>query len=261
MARPAFVDCHTHVCPSGDDGASSLAEGAVLCREAARRGTAILFATPHVWPHLPLTAQREERIRLAFAELAPLAELELRLGYELTPTRPLLEEDLRRYALGGTNRVLIEVPFWVGYDDLLSVAEHAEDCRLRPVIAHPERAEEVLARPELARELHDRGWILQVNASSLLGRHGLGSRELGWNLVDGRLAGLVASDGHRQARPPHLDEAYALVHARVGEEANRLFDGSALLSGASSESAAADPDRANRAKTPDAPLCGHALPS
>jgi hypothetical protein len=38
----------------------------------------------------------------------------------------------------------------------------------------------------------------------------------------------VASDGHRQARPPHLDEAYELLVERVGEAANRLFDGSAL---------------------------------
>ena len=63
MPRPAFVDCHSHVCPSGDDGAGSVEEGAVLCREAARRGTGVLFATPHVWPHLPLTPEREERIR------------------------------------------------------------------------------------------------------------------------------------------------------------------------------------------------------
>jgi len=235
MARPAFVDCHSHVCPSGDDGASSPAEGAVLCREAARRGTGILFATPHVWPHLPLTAAREARIELAFAELAPLAGLELRLGYELTPTRPLLEEDLGRYALGGTDCVLIEVPFWAGYDELLLVAEHAEECGLRPVIAHPERAEEVLARPELTRELYDRDWILQVNASSLLGRHGLGPRELAWNLVERGLAGLIGSDGHRQARPPHLDEAYELVQERLGEEANRLFEGGALLAHARPE--------------------------
>jgi len=99
MSRFAFVDCHSHVCPSGDDGASSIAEGAILCREAARRGTGILFATPHVWPHLPLTAAREERIRSAFAELAPRAGLELRLGFELTPSEPLLHEDLHRYAL------------------------------------------------------------------------------------------------------------------------------------------------------------------
>jgi protein-tyrosine phosphatase len=228
MTRPSFVDCHSHVCPSGDDGAGSIQEGAVLCREAARRGTGILFATPHVWPHLPLTEAREESIRSAFAELAPRAGLELRLGYELTPNAPLLEEDLRRYALGGTDRILIEVPFWVGYDELLLVAAHAVDCGVQPVIAHPERAEEVLARPVLAAELVERGWLLQVNASSLLGRHGLGTRELAWDLVERGLATIVASDGHRQARPPHLDEAYAVVRERLGEKASRLFDGSAL---------------------------------
>lgn len=228
MTRPLFVDCHSHVCPSGDDGAASVAEGAILCREAARCGTGVLFATPHVWPHLTLTKPREERVRTAFAELAPRAGLELRLGFELTPHLALLDEDLRRYALGGTDRVLIEVPFWTGYDELLLVAAHAEDCGLQPVIAHPERAEEVLARPQLADELSARGWLLQVNGSSLLGRHGLATHELGWDLVERGLASLVASDGHRQARPPQLDEAYSLVARRVGETADRLFDGSAL---------------------------------
>ena len=228
VKRPAFVDCHSHVCPSGDDGAGSVEEGAILCREAARRGTGILFATPHVWPHLPLTPEREVRIRAAFAELAPRAGLELRLGFELTPDDPLLDEDLRRYALEGTDRVLIEVPFWAGYDKLLLVAAHAVDCGLRPLIAHPERSDEVLARPELAEELVAQGWLLQVNGSSLLGRHGIGIRELAWDLVEAGLADVVASDGHRQARPPHLDEAYALARERVGEAADRLFDGSAL---------------------------------
>lgn len=228
MAGPLFVDCHSHVCPSGDDGAGSVEEGAILCREAVRHGTGVLFATPHVWPHLTLTKTREERARAAFAQLAPRAGLELRLGFELTPHRELLDEDLGRYALGGTNRVLIEVPFWTGYDELLLVAAHAVDCGLQPVIAHPERADEVLARPELADDLAARGWLLQVNGSSLLGRHGLASAELGWQLVERGLASLVASDGHRQARPARLDEAYALAVERVGEAAARLFDGSAL---------------------------------
>jgi protein-tyrosine phosphatase len=228
MAGPLFVDCHSHVCPSGDDGAGSVEEGAILCREAARHGTGVLFATPHVWPHLILTKPREERVRAAFAELAPRAGLELRLGFELTPHRELLDEDLSRYALGGTDRVLIEVPFWSGYDELLLVAAHAEDCGLQPVIAHPERADEVLARPELAEKLAARGWLLQINGSSLLGRHGLASEKLGWGLVERGLASLVASDGHRQARPARLEEAYALAVGRVGEAAAALFDGSAL---------------------------------
>jgi protein-tyrosine phosphatase len=227
--RPAFVDCHSHVCPSGDDGAGSVAEGAILCREAARRGTGILFATPHVWPHLPLTHEREELIRRSFAELQPRAGLELRLGFELTPQLRLLDEDLNRYRLGGTDRVLIEVPFWSGFDELLLVAEHASGCGLVPVIAHPERAEEVLARPALAEDLAARGWLLQVNGSSLLGRHGLAARELAFDLLDRGLASLVASDGHRQARPPHLEAAYDVAVERVGTAAAAvLFDGSAL---------------------------------
>ncbi len=237
MTRPFFVDCHSHVCPSGDDGAGSVAEGAILCREAARHGTGVLFATPHVWPHLTLTEERERHVRASFAELAPRAGLDLRLGFELTPHTALLDEDLRRYALGGTEHVLIEVPFWGGWDDLVLVAAHAEDCGLQPVIAHPERADDVLARPGLVDELAEHGWLIQVNGSSLLGRHGLATQELGWQLVERGLASLVASDGHRQARPVQLDEAYALAVARVGESAGRLFDGSAL--GVAARSAAA----------------------
>ncbi len=226
---PDFVDCHSHVCPAGDDGAGTVGEGAALCREAARRGTALLFATPHVWPHLPLGAERERAVRAAFAQLAPQAGLELRLGFELTPTRALLAEDLRRYALEGTDLVLIEVPFTGGLDVLYATLEHAERCGLRPVIAHPERTEAVLTEPAWADDLAGRGFILQVNGSSLLGRDGQEPEELGWRLLEQGTASVVASDGHRPTRPPHLDEAYALAVARLGEErALPLFDGSAL---------------------------------
>lgn len=229
MSFRAFVDCHSHVCPSGDDGAATVAEGAHLTREAARRGTSVLFATPHVWPQLPLSAEREAQIRAAFAELRPLAGLELRLGFELTPHRALLDDDPRRYELEGTGCVLMEVPFTGPVELLLALADHVEAAGLRPVIAHPERTEAVLERPDVAYELAGRGRLLQVNGSSLLGRHGRASAELGLRLVEDGAAALVASDGHRPTRPPHLDEAWELVRARVGEERARpLFDGSAL---------------------------------
>jgi protein-tyrosine phosphatase len=225
----AFVDCHSHVVPSGDDGAQTLAEGLELCRGGAEHGTGVLFATPHVWPQLVLTAERERAIREALAKLAARAPLELRLGFELTPAPPLLDEDPRRYELEGTGAVLVEMPF-VGSSKLLyAVAEHVEAAGLRPVIAHPERTETVLADPAAADRLSERGWLVQVNATSLLGRHGAGPAEAAWQLVEADRVSLVASDGHRTARPPQLDAAYELVRARVGEErALRLFDGSAL---------------------------------
>lgn len=223
-----FVDCHSHVVPSGDDGAATVDEGRALCRSAARHGTSVLFATPHVWPHLPLTAERERAVRAAFVHVRAGAGLELRLGFELTPTQALLAEDPHRYVLEGTDRVLLEVDFVGSADLAFALAEYVERAGLRPVIAHPERTEAVLDDPAVADELAARGWPLQVNASSLTGRHGPDIEELGWSLVEGGLAAVVASDGHRTTRPAHVDEAYRLVRERLGESALSLFDGSAL---------------------------------
>ena len=223
-----FVDCHSHVVPSGDDGASSVRQGIELCREAARHGTAILFATPHVWPHLTLTDEREVAIRQAYDEMRPHAGLELRLGFELTPDPPLLREDMARYELEGTGCVLVEVPFSGDADILFRVAEHIETSGLTPVIGHPERTASVLDDPGIADELAARGWLLQVNGTSVLGLHGPGPEELAWRFLEDGQASLVASDGHRATRPPHLDEAYDAVSGRLGEGAARFFDGSAL---------------------------------
>jgi protein-tyrosine phosphatase len=226
-AVPGFVDIHSHVVPSGDDGVQSVDEGVRLCREAARRGTRVLYATPHVWAHLPLTTERERAVQAAFPQVASTAGLELRLGYELAPARWLLREELRRYALAGTDAVLVEVPFVGPIDVTVAIAELAQAQGLTPVIAHPERGEEVdLGVTEGFAEL---GWLLQVNTTSLLGRHGEEAEELAWRLLRDGTAAFVASDGHREARPPYLDAAFELARAELGAEAAlRFFDGTAL---------------------------------
>jgi protein-tyrosine phosphatase len=228
--EPRFVDVHSHVVPSGDDGVQSLSEGLALARDAFEHGTGTLYATPHVGPHVPpLDSDRDRQIQKAFRQLRERAPLELRLGFELTPMPSLLKEDPWRYLLEGTGHVLVEIPFVGSADLFLEVGEWIERAGLTPIVAHPERTEAVLTNPGLADELAERGWPLQVNASSLLGRHSPEMEQEGWRLIDDQLASLVASDGHRATRPMLLDGAYELVHARVGEDlASRLFDGSAL---------------------------------
>jgi protein-tyrosine phosphatase len=97
-----------------------------------------------------------------------------------------------------------------------------------PVIAHPERSEAVLDEPGLATAMHERGWLLQVNATSVVGYHGTAIETAAWRLIESGSVDLVASDGHRTARPPHLDEAFRAVQARLGERAVGLFEGRAL---------------------------------
>jgi tyrosine-protein phosphatase YwqE len=170
------------------------------------------------------------RAREAFAVVRASAVLELRLGWELTPTRALLAEDPRRYVLEGTDCVLMEIPFVGPADLVFELADSTFAAGLQPLIAHPERTEAVHDRPEVADELAARGCRLQVNATSLLGRHGEEAAELGWDLLERGVATLVASDGHRSTRPAHLDDAYELVVRRLGEDrALPLFDGSQLF--------------------------------
>jgi protein-tyrosine phosphatase len=224
-----FVDCHSHVLPSGDDGAQSVRDSIELCRAAAAAGTRVLVATPHVWPHLPVTRERETAIRAAFDAVAPKVPLELRLGFELTPAPALLREDLRRYALEGTELVLVEVPFRGPADILFEVCERMESQGLSPVVAHPERTEAVQADPRIARDLAALGWRLQVNASSLTGDHGEVAEELGWDFLASRIARVVASDGHRTTRPARVDRAWTLAESRLGADtAGPAFDGTAL---------------------------------
>jgi protein-tyrosine phosphatase len=226
-----FVDVHSHVVPSGDDGAGSVAAGLALCLEAARRGTRVLYATPHVWPTLPLTPERERSVRADHAAMAPLAAehgLDLRLGWELTPSAALLEEEPRRYRLGDLEAVLMEVPFHGSLALAERLGAHIEASGLTPIIAHPERAEGIRAAMDNVASFRDRGWLIQVNATSLLGSHGPEQEDAAWRILRGGLADLVASDGHRTSRPPHLDETHRLVRARLGESADPLFDGTAL---------------------------------
>src|SRR5437588_666600 len=84
--EPLFVDIHSHAVPSGDDGAQSAAEGIALCRDAAAHGTRVLFATPHVFAHLPLTEERERAVRAARDAIRGQRELGRRFVEDGTAT-------------------------------------------------------------------------------------------------------------------------------------------------------------------------------
>ncbi len=146
----------------------------------------------------------------------------------MSRTPSTLDDDPRRYELEGTGCLLMEVPFVGELDLVWALAEHIAEHDLTPVIAHPERSDEVLADAGLALELAGRGFPLQLNATSLTGYHGPDAERVAWRLVDEGAAALVGSDGHRRARPPYVDEAYALARERIGRRADRLFDGTAL---------------------------------
>jgi protein-tyrosine phosphatase len=234
-----FVDVHSHVVPSGDDGAEGIEDGLALCRVAFEAGTDVLFATPHAhapWDTFPPTPERDATYAAALPAMQKEVAawgLDLRRGWEVYPT-VIAPENVEGYALQGTRGILIEFPgFWIDLADAIEIITEAgrvvEAAGLVPVFAHPERCRAVAEDPACVRPLVERGWLLCANAPSFLGRHGPTAERTVWELLDAGQIAIAASDGHTPERPPVLDEAYAVVCERRGEAVARpLFTGSAL---------------------------------
>jgi protein-tyrosine phosphatase len=240
VAGSGFVDVHSHVVPSGDDGAVTVDEGIALCRVAHDAGTRVLFATPHAhaeWDTFPRTAQRTELFERAFPIVRDVVRewgLDLRRGWEVYPSLLTDGVDPEEYRLEGTRALLVEFPGWWldverAVELVATASRRVESAGLVPVLAHPERCPAVVSDPESVRALAEAGWPLCLNGPSLTGEHGSNAERTAWKLLDEGLVSLVASDAHGPGRPPRVDRAYAAVEARVGREAALpLFDGSAV---------------------------------
>ncbi|MGE5274514.1 MAG: CpsB/CapC family capsule biosynthesis tyrosine phosphatase [Verrucomicrobiota bacterium] len=234
-----FVDLHTHVIPSGDDGAPSVEAGLELCRAMAAQGTRVVYGTPHAHPPdswFPITEQRVTLVHDNYAQMKPRCAdfgLDLRLGWELSATGVLVGS-LRDYVLEGTGAVLLELPGpWFSFDDEVAVTrEQATAIRaagFEVVLAHPERSPGIQRRPELLLELVEEGALVCFNADSFVGRHDNACEECSWQLLELGIGDFVASDAHRPERPSRLREAVEAIAARCGEErAQALAQGAAL---------------------------------
>ncbi len=155
VGKQWIVDVHSHVVPTGDDGARTIEDGLQLCRDAAKHGTRVLYATPHIhakWDHYPLTAERLRRYDEAFPVMRAACQrfgLDLRRGFEVYPGALPGSADLHDYGLTGSGAYLIEFPgFWTPERDALALvrreAERAEEAGLLPVLAHPERCAQIV---------------------------------------------------------------------------------------------------------------------
>ena len=192
-----MIDLHTHVLPGLDDGAADIEEAVALCQAAAAEGITALAATPHVRDDYPTTPKQIskglEKLREAVGDvirLLPGAELALD---ELH--RPA--DELRRFALAGNpSYLLVETPY-VGWRlDLSSLFSDLHAVGIVPVLAHPERNLDVQLRPQLLEPLVADGMLVQLTAASIDGRHGRATENCARELLERRLAHLLASDAH-----------------------------------------------------------------
>jgi protein-tyrosine phosphatase len=224
--RVQRVELHFHLLPGVDDGPASMAESVELGRLAVADGTSLVTVTPHVRDLLrrgildEVPARTDAVARALERAGVPLA---IRTGAELAhDDLPYLRDrELDAIAQGppGARWVLLEAPLFG--DDLDGFLAATAEVRARgfgTLIGHPERCAPLMeSREALAAERRAGAWM-QVNGSSLTGRHGPQAREWGIELLHTGVAGVIASDAHRPSRPSVLSAALeALAGIRHAE--------------------------------------------
>jgi protein-tyrosine phosphatase len=196
-----LIDLHTHVLAGLDDGARTLEESVEIARAAAHDGITALAATPHVRTDYPTSAaEMEHGVAALRAELAAqdlsvdvLPGGEIALDY----LPQVSADELARFGLAGNPAyLLIEFPYFGWPLGLPDAVFRLRTEGVVAVLGHPERNPDVQEAPARLRPLVELGAITQLTASSIDGRAGRRARAAAFELLDMKLAHLVASDAH-----------------------------------------------------------------
>lgn len=234
-----MIDLHAHVLPGVDDGPRDVEGSIALLRAAADDGAEVVCATPHVGHDFSVARPAELGRRCADLQaltgdapaLVPAAEVTLGWAVEADE----LDLRLATYGQRGTD-LLVETPYAglsTRFEELLfAVAIRG----VRVLLAHPERNPTFQRDPERLAALARRGILLQVTASSLLGRRRSRRRRLAAALVEEGLAHVIASDAHAAdgSRAPGLRAAVAAAGRLAGGRASWMVTDApaAILDGA-----------------------------
>ena len=222
-----LLDTHTHILWNIDDGSKNQCMSLQMLEIAARSGTKAIFATPHVTerankPSWEEIKEKTQQLRQLCAE----AQIDIMLypGAEVQMNWELLPElgATGAYCLNGGRYLLIELP-------AAEIPAYADEFwyelelkGITPILAHPERYQQLRENPDLLLLWRRRGMLMQCNSGSFTGMFGSSVCENAKVLLANGLVDLLGSDGHRsEGRNTDMSRAAAVIRQLAGEEVLR----------------------------------------
>jgi protein-tyrosine phosphatase len=209
-----------------DDGSPTIEVSLEMLRLAAEGGTTDIVATPHSngeFEYQP--ALIDERI----AELNRLTGSvpKVHRGCDLHLSFDNISEAMdnpSKFSICGGRYVLVECSDLHISGAMDKVLDRLMSVDLVPIVTHPER------NPILQKEItklerwSDMGCLVQVTAGSVLGTFGKRAATTAHGLLEKGLVHVIASDAHDPVhRHPKLDEAYALISSKYGQDVAKML--------------------------------------
>lgn len=225
-----FVDLHTHILPGADDGAQNMADALRMVRMAWNNGTRAIMLTPHYRGAYKRNTPRwhQENFDI-FRQMAAdeFPGMELYLGseahYEVELPDSVMAGEVM--TLNDSRYLLLEFSSISLKSRIIAGVSEIAGCGLVPVVAHADRYDAFRSDENLTDEVLEMGALIQLNADSVMGKHGAQVHAFCHRLLKEEKAHFIASDAHDvEARPPVLRECFLSVHKKYGQEyAAQLF--------------------------------------
>lgn len=228
-----MIDIHAHILPGIDDGAGDIYDALEMAKIAANSGVHTIVATPHcnipgVFNNYFSDAYVELFKNTERAIKAEGIDVQLCPGMEVFATSDLqrLLTDGKIMTLNQSNYLLVEFSFDEDPGYVMHILDEIAEIGVKPVIAHAERYEFVQNDPSIAYLMRKRGYAIQINKGSILGKFGRKAWRAAWEMLDHNLASVVASDAHSPfQRTPYLLNAYEVLEKEISDEYRKqLFE-------------------------------------
>ncbi len=224
-----MIDVHAHIVYGVDDGPKSFEESQMLLVESVKQGVTGIVATSHFDVYRD---PMDETVYLnhlnhlrQWIEDEGLA-LEIYTGHEVNASGDNLSELLchNTLCIGTTNYLLVECSDFQPFERELMVLEQIRSLGFRVVLAHVERLSWVREQLAVIFDLYRLGYVLQVNAHSLLAGKKSTRGKAAHILLRNGLIHVVASDMHHPLnRGQEMGQAYEYLSKMMGDEVATLL--------------------------------------
>ena len=208
MAR--FFDLHSHMLCGVDDGPETPEEMYAMLETAYEDGIRALCLTPHYSPYLfgeTLESSKESFALLQAYVAEKHPDMKLFLGHELGyhHSCPEALADGRCRTLARGRYLLVDFPETVEFYEIQKAMDQLQGIGYFPVLAHTERYRCLAKHLDWVEDFVDRGGVVQVNASSVVGSWGGLAKKQWKKLFKMGLIHVISTDAHNlTSRPPKM---------------------------------------------------------
>lgn len=226
-----MIDLHCHILPDMDDGPQTMEESVAMVETALEDGIDTIVATPHLTDFKRIDTflkSRDEKIDALLSNLSAKGiNVNIAKGAEVYIDMDLFDiKGIERFALNGSRYILTELPMMVFPLYTEEFLYRLQLLGFVPIIAHPERNDWIIKKPELLYRLIDLGSLAQINTGSITGLFGHAAQNCAKKILKSKMAHMISTDAHSNGRrKPAMRDCIKTLKAWVGQrETNKLVN-------------------------------------